>query len=73
MRKRLSLVIGAIQDPLPVLMALWAGVEVWGSSSHRVLPLAGGLALVTAGAAVLGRSSAVARVSGNEVAVAQTR
>jgi drug/metabolite transporter (DMT)-like permease len=59
-------VIGAVQDPLPVLMALWAGVEVWGSASHRVAPLAGGLALVTAGGALLGRSRAVARVSGEE-------
>jgi hypothetical protein len=56
-------VIGAVQDPLPVLMALWAGVEVWGSASHRILPLALGLALVTAGAIALGRSRAVARVS----------
>jgi drug/metabolite transporter (DMT)-like permease len=61
-----SPVIGAVQDPLPVLMALWSGVEVWGSASHRVAPLAVGLALVTAGAALLGRSRAVARVSGEE-------
>jgi hypothetical protein len=59
-------VIGAVQDPLPVVMALWAGVEVWGSASHRVAPLAVGLALVTAGGALLGRSRAVARVSGKE-------
>lgn len=59
-------VIGAVQDPLPVVMALWAGVEVWGSASHRVAPLAVGLALVTAGGALLGRSRAVARVSGEE-------
>lgn len=59
-------VIGAVQDPLPVLMALWAGVEVWGSASHRVAPLAVGLTLVTAGGALLGRSRAVARVSGEE-------
>src|SRR5437588_2726130 len=57
---------GAVQDPLPVLMALWAGVEVWGSASHNVAPLAAGLALVTAGGALLGRSQAVARVSGEE-------
>lgn len=61
-----SPVIGAVQDPLPVVMALWAGVEVWGSASHRVAPLAVGLALVTAGGALLGRSRAVARVSGEE-------
>jgi drug/metabolite transporter (DMT)-like permease len=59
-------VVGSIQDPLPVIMALAAGVEVWGSSSHRVLPLACGLALVTVGGALLGRSKAVARVSGEE-------
>lgn len=61
-----SPVIGAVQDPLPVLMALWSGVEVWGSATHRVAPLAVGLALVTAGAALLGRSRAVARASGEE-------
>jgi drug/metabolite transporter (DMT)-like permease len=56
-------VIGAVQDPLPVLMALAAGVESWGNGSNRLVPLALGLALVTAGAATLGRSQAVARVS----------
>jgi hypothetical protein len=59
-------VVGAVQDPLPVLMALAAGVEVWGSASHKILPLAFGLLLVTVGAVVLGRSEAVARVSGDE-------
>jgi drug/metabolite transporter (DMT)-like permease len=59
-------VIGAVQDPLPVLMALWAGVEVWGSASHRVAPLVVGLTLVTVGGALLGRSRAVARVSGEQ-------
>jgi hypothetical protein len=59
-------VIGAVQDPLPVLMALWAGVEVWGSASHKLLPLALGLLTVTIGAAVLGRSQAVARVAGDD-------
>lgn len=58
-----SPVIGAVQNPLPVLMALWSGVEVWESSSNKVVPLACGLALVTAGAVLLGRSQAVARVS----------
>jgi drug/metabolite transporter (DMT)-like permease len=62
-----SPVIGAVQDPLPVLMALWSGVEVWGSGSHRIAPLVAGLALVTVGAALLGRSKAVARVSGDQV------
>jgi hypothetical protein len=60
-------VIGAVQDPLPVLMALWSGVEVWSSASHRIAQLAIGLAVATAGAALLGRSRAVARVSGEEV------
>ncbi|HZU60861.1 MAG TPA: hypothetical protein VE983_07840 [Solirubrobacteraceae bacterium] len=56
-------VIGAVHDPLPVLMALAAGVESWGPGSHQLVPLALGLAIVTAGAATLGRSRAVARVS----------
>lgn len=59
-------VVGAVQDPLPVLMALWAGVEVWGSATHKILPLALGLVLVTIGGAILGRSKAVARVSGDQ-------
>lgn len=66
-------VIGAVQDPLPVLMALWSGVEVWTSGSNHILPLAGGLALVTLGAALLGRSRAVARVSGEAPPVADGR
>jgi len=57
-------VIGAVKEPLPVLMALWAGVEVWGSSPHRIGFLLGGLALVGVGAALLGRSRAVAAVAG---------
>ncbi len=68
-----SPVVGAIQDPLPVLMALWAGVEVWGSTSSRILPLAFGLALVASGAALLGRSRAVARVSGEETPSQRSR
>ena len=66
-------VIGAVQDPLPVLMALWAGVEVWGSASHNVIPLVLGLVLVTAGAAILGRSRAVARVSGEQQPISGVR
>jgi hypothetical protein len=65
-------VVGAVQNPLPVLMALWAGVEKWGSAAHTILPLIGGLALVTAGAAVLGRSETVARVAGRESQPADT-
>lgn len=66
-------VIGAVQDPLPVLMALWAGVEAWGSGPHRIAPLVGGLAIVTVGAAILGRSKAVARVSGDQDVAAGSR
>lgn len=58
-------VVGAVHDPLPVLMALWAGLEVWGAAPHRVAPLIAGLALLATGAAILGRSKAVARVSGD--------
>jgi drug/metabolite transporter (DMT)-like permease len=56
-------VIGAVQDPLPVLMALASGVESWGSGSRHLALLACGLAIVTLGAATLGRSEAVARVA----------
>jgi drug/metabolite transporter (DMT)-like permease len=58
-------VIGAVQDPLPVVMALWAGVETWGSGSRHVAPLVCGLVIVTGGAVILGRSKAVARISGD--------
>jgi hypothetical protein len=68
-----SPVVGAVQDPLPVLMALWAGAETWGSSSEHVLPLAAGLLLVTLGGSVLGRSRAVARVAGDEPPAAGNR
>lgn len=57
-------VIGAIHDPLPVLMALWSGVAAWGAQTHRVAPLIIGLTVIATGAAILGRSKAVARVSG---------
>ena len=56
-------VIGAVQDPLPVLMALVVGAETWSSAPSRVLPLIGGIVLVTLGAVLLGRSRAVARVA----------
>lgn len=56
-------VIGAIHDPLPVLMALWAGIAVWGPDPHRIVQLILGLAVIAAGAAILGRSKAVARIS----------
>lgn len=66
-------VVGAVHDPLPVLMALWAGVETWGSAPHRIAPLISGLAVIAVGAAILGRSEAVARVSGDAESVAGTR
>ncbi len=61
-------VVGAIQDPLAVLMALWVGVESWGAGASHLVPLVGGLAAVTAGGVLLGRSSAVARASSHEQA-----
>jgi drug/metabolite transporter (DMT)-like permease len=62
-------VIGAIHDPLPVLMAIWSGLTVWGTAPHRILPLVLGLMLIATGAAILGRSKAVAKISGaSEVA-----
>jgi drug/metabolite transporter (DMT)-like permease len=67
-------VVGAVHDPLPVLMALWAGVEVWGSAPHLIVALILGLAVIAAGAALLGRSRAVARISGDmEVATGSRR
>ncbi len=58
-------VIGAIQDPLPVLMALAAGVEAWSATPGTVAVLLSGLGLATAGAVALGRSQAVTRISGS--------
>jgi hypothetical protein len=46
-------------------MALWSGVAVWGSAPHRVAPLTAGLAVIAAGAVILGRSKAVAKVAGS--------
>ncbi|HWF55369.1 MAG TPA: hypothetical protein VG223_12100 [Solirubrobacteraceae bacterium] len=57
-------VIGAVKEPLPVLMAIWAGIEGWGASPLRIGVLAVGLALVVAGASALAGSRAVAQVSG---------
>jgi drug/metabolite transporter (DMT)-like permease len=59
-------VVGAVQDPLPVVLALWAGVETWGAGSQRIIPLIAGLAVSTAGAVILGRSQAVARAAGEQ-------
>jgi hypothetical protein len=56
-------VIGAIQEPLPVLMALAAGLEVWSGGAIRLAGLAAGLLLAGLGATVLARSSAAARVT----------
>jgi len=56
-------VIGAIQEPLPVLMALAAGLEVWSGGVTRLAGLAAGLLLAGVGATVLARSSAAARVA----------
>lgn len=56
-------VVGAIQEPLPVLMALAAGVEVWSGGAIRLAGLAAGLLLAGVGATVLARSSAAARVA----------
>ena len=68
-----SPVVGAVQDPLPVLMALWAGAETWTGGWHKITLLIFGLALVTAGAAILGRSDAVARASGEAHPAAGSR
>lgn len=65
-----SPVVGAVQDPLPVVLALWAGVETWGNGSQHLAALVGGLAVVTVGAALLGSSRAVARVAGDAPVVA---
>lgn len=59
-------VIGAVKTPLPVLMALWAGVETWSPSVLHVGLLLGGLALVVAGASILSRSETIQRLSGGE-------
>jgi drug/metabolite transporter (DMT)-like permease len=56
-------VIGALKVPLPVLMALWAGIEPWRGNVGAIVVLLTGLALTAAGAASLGRSQAVARIS----------
>lgn len=66
-------VIGAVHGPLPIMMALWSGVEVWGTAPHRIGELVVGLVLVTAGAVTLGRSKAVARISGEHEMAAGTR
>jgi hypothetical protein len=59
-------VISAIKIPLPVLMALWAGVEHLRPGDLDLAVLLGGLALVAAGGAGLGRSKVIAGVSAGE-------
>jgi drug/metabolite transporter (DMT)-like permease len=61
-------VIGAMKVPLPVLMALWAGLQSWGPGPARIVPLLAGLALSAAGAATLAGCGAVAQVSGGQTA-----
>ena len=56
-------VITAVKVPLPVLMALWAGIEPLRSGAASAAVLLAGLALSAAGAAALGRSNVVARLS----------
>jgi len=55
-------VIGAMKVPLPVLMALWTGIEAWGPDALELTGLLTGLALVASGAGDLARSSTVTRV-----------
>jgi drug/metabolite transporter (DMT)-like permease len=55
--------IGALEEPLPVLLALIGGVEVWHGGAGHAAALAAGLALVGAGAIVLARSPAVTHVT----------
>jgi drug/metabolite transporter (DMT)-like permease len=57
-------VIGAIKVPLPVLMALWAGMESWNAGPIGIGVLLAGLAVAALGAALLGRSQAVANLGG---------
>lgn len=55
-------VVGALQEPLPVLMALAGGVEMWGGGPGKMAGLAAGLLLVGIGASGLARSPAIAEV-----------
>jgi hypothetical protein len=56
-------VIGAVQEPLPVVMALWAGVEAWTGGAGQAAALAAGLALVGAGGVAIARSPAVVSIT----------
>ncbi len=55
--------IGALEEPLPVLLALWGGVEAWGGGVARATALIAGLVLVGVGVVVLARSPTVAHIS----------
>lgn len=59
-------VIAAIKVPLPVLMALWAGLGNWNTGGAELATMIMGLTLVALGAASLGRSSAVLRISAED-------
>ncbi|MHB8692720.1 MAG: hypothetical protein ACYDHH_15900 [Solirubrobacteraceae bacterium] len=56
-------VIASIQEPLPVLMALAAGVEAWSPRAGVLAELVAGLLLVGAGAVTLGRSRTVQQLT----------
>ena len=55
--------VGALQEPLPVILALWGGLEVWQGGAGRAAALAVGLVLVGAGATLIARSPVVATVT----------
>jgi hypothetical protein len=55
--------VGALQEPLPVVLALWGGLEYWQGGAGRAAALAVGLALVGAGATLIARSPVVANVT----------
>jgi drug/metabolite transporter (DMT)-like permease len=60
--------VGALQEPLPVILALWGGLEVCLGGVGRAVALAAGLVLVGAGATVIARSPAIAAVADEAVA-----
>jgi hypothetical protein len=55
--------VGALQEPLPVVLALWGGLEYWQGGAGRAAALAVGLVLVGAGATLIARSPVVANVT----------
>ena len=58
-------VISAIKIPLPVLMALWSGVEPWRGGALGLVLLPLGLLLAAAGSYLLGSSDAVTALAGS--------